>query len=144
MSSNIEQFVSGLHKIMDDIRLDHPQILDEIANVYTDVLTERAANQVGPGGVRWDENDPDYARRKGNLPVGILSGEMLAPANLKVTASFTGGRLYLRHGGSPAAQQHLTWFQQGGRILWGLDEDTRQRFRVVISNHIHNNLRNKK
>jgi hypothetical protein len=144
MSSNINQFVSGIRKIMDDVRLDHPQVLQEIANVYTDILTERAANQVGPYGDRWADNNPDYARRKGNLPVGVLSGEMTAPANLKVTASFVGGRLYLHHAGTIEAQQHMTWFQKGGRTLWGLDADTREKFRDVIAKHIHNNLRNKK
>lgn len=144
MRSNIEQFVSSIRKVMDDISLDHPEVLDKLENTYTDVLTDRAANQVGPGGERWADNQPAYAARKGNLPVGVLSGEMLAPANLKVNAAYIGNRLYLYHGGSPEAQRHLTWFEQGGRILWGLDEDARQRFRTVISNHIHNNLRNKK
>jgi hypothetical protein len=145
MKSNINQFVSGIRKVMDDVRIDHPQVLDDLADAYSDVLSERGAGQVGPGGMNWPENAPEYAQRKGNLPVGVgFTGEMLAPANLKITASFIGSRLYLYHGGSPAAQQHLTWFQKGGRILWGLDEDTRQRFRAVISKHIHESLRNKR
>jgi hypothetical protein len=144
MSSNIEQFVSGIRKIMDDVRLDNPQVLQEISDIYSDVLMERAANQVGPYGDRWADNQPDYAARKGYLPVGVLSGEMIAPANLKVTASFNGGRLYLHHAGTLEAQQHMTWFQRSGRILWGLDADTREKFRAVIANHIHKNLRNKK
>lgn len=141
--SNIDRFTARIRGLTEAFRIDSQEVMDELGNAYVDVLKDRADNQSGPFGVRWEDNDPRYAARKGNLPVGVLSGVMLDPANLKVDATFANYRLYMRYAGSEEARQHLRWFEQGGRKLWGLDDQTQAAFHEVIRKHIHNTLRKK-
>lgn len=141
--SNIEQLVARIAGLAEAARLDGPVVMTEIGEAYEDILKERADNQSGPFGVRWSDNDPGYAARKGNLPVGVLSGTMLDERNLRVDVSYANHRLYMRYDGSEEARQHLQWFQEGGRQLWGLDDRTRERFREIINGHIQDVVSNK-
>jgi hypothetical protein len=135
--SNINEFIDKLESFSRYLSLEDQSLADALGAAYTETLQDRAANQTGPGG-QWDDNQPDYARRKGNLPVGVgFTGEMLAADNLRVDASFQGRFIYFRHAGSELALLHLRWFEAGGRQLWGLDGDVTEKFHDVISEYIN-------
>lgn len=141
--SNIERFLQGFEDLKEALTLTNdPDLANDLGTAYSDTLKDRAAAGAGPDGVRWDDNQPDYARRKGGLPVGVgLTGQMLDPDNLRVDASFRGNMIYFTYGGSEEARQHLQFFEQGGRQLWGLDEDAIGRLHEVISTYIGNKVR---
>lgn len=140
--SNIEEVVSGLHDLGAALGLDDQGLADELADAYTGMLHDRASSQSGPDGVGWADNQADYSRRKGYLPVGIgITGEMLDPGNLKVSASIQGDQLVFEHAGTETSQQHLKWFEAGGRQLWGVDAETEARFHAIINRYIGEKVR---
>jgi hypothetical protein len=143
--SNIDEFLEGFHELGEALTLDDQELVDALGDTYSDVLRERAAGQVGPDGVSWDANQPDYARRKGYLPVGVgFTGEMLDPDNLKVTGRYQSGNITFDHSGSEASKQHLQFFEAGGRQLWGIDAETEARFSVEINKHIQEKIKSLK
>lgn len=121
--SNIEEIEDRIAGISDCADFDKGGLGDDVQRIIAEGQMKRADHQVDPFGVPWDENTPATLRRKGNLPVGIDTGEMLSESNMFGRAEFEGGYFHVEYAGGAGAVAKLQWFEAGGRVAWGLDEN---------------------
>jgi hypothetical protein len=140
ISSNIESFCEKLGYLSDVVRTDSG-LGEEIAKVIGDRNVERAALEMAPDGTHWAANEPAYSARKGGLPVGILTGDMLSDDNMRGRVTIGERSVSVAYGGSEFARAKLGWFAAGGRVAWGMDEAMVEGFRTALRDHVRSRMR---
>jgi len=141
-TDNIDDLVSRIQARAD--RLGDAEDDNLVADVQTIVgegQLARAGREIDPSFSQWQPNQPQYAARKGFLPVGVLTGEMLSRENMMGTVQAQGPQITIRYAGSPSARLKVEAFQRGGRLMWGLDDHIRaelkERLREKVGHDLH-------
>jgi hypothetical protein len=140
IQSNIDKFCKKLEYLSDVVRTDEG-LGEEIARVIGDRNVERAALEIAPDGTHWADNDPAYAERKGGLPVGVLTGDMLSDDNMRGRVTIGDRSVSVAYGGSEFARAKLGWFAAGGRVAWGMDAAMVEGIRAALRDHVRSRLR---
>lgn len=135
IKTNIEDFCKRLEFLSDIIRCDQG-LGDDIERVFGDRMVARTREEMGPDGSYWPENEPAYSARKGGLPVGILTGDMLAEQNVRGNVTSGDKFVHMSYAGSDFAKAKLGWFGATGRVVWGLDDAMREGFREAVRDHM--------
>lgn len=138
--SNIDEFEQKLTVLSDVLRTDDG-LGEQIAQAHGEMLADRCSRQVGPNGEQWRENEPAYAASKGFLPVGVLTGATLAPDALKGEAAIGEKSVTILYGGGPEEVAKLNYLAASGRVVWGLDDEMRARFRDIVTEFARGKLR---
>lgn len=115
---------SGVEKALMDLmgccELDRPgpdgggTLADALFDVDVEGVRRRSIEgQHGPAGEGWPDNEPHYKRRKGGLPIGVLTGEMLSPEELAGTRLIGPDAAAMHYGRTGEGQQKARWFEEG-------------------------------
>jgi hypothetical protein len=88
---------------------------EELADAAADRIRRRSERQRAPDGSRWAPNAPAYKRRKGGLPEGVLTGEMLSPEQVDGRRVVHARVVTMRYATKARARTKALWFQDGTR-----------------------------
>jgi hypothetical protein len=130
-----DKVIDGAGSFISDNKLP-----DDIQEIVAQGQYSRAVREINPQFAPWRENEPAYKARKGNKPVGILTGEMLSYENIFGKVQVTKNTITIRYAGSAAARRKVRWFEEGGRRMWGLDPEIRAKIMARMKDHIAYNL----
>jgi hypothetical protein len=110
---------------------DDPWFVNEVQYVIAQGQMARHTREVDTNFVPWAPNSASWLMVKGNLPVGVYTGDMLSPANILGNVTTSRNGITVRYAGNPFDRQKLRWFEASGRKAWGLDEDIRANLREI-------------
>lgn len=145
--ANLEQLEERMHQKISEFGTRTTQdtgYVDEVQRIIGEGQMERNAREVDPFFSAWAENSPTYKAAKGNLPIGVLTGDMLSEHNIMGNVTTSQGQVTVTYGGDAFASQKMRWFAAGGRAVWGLDDVIRARLRDYTKERLgvslHNNV----
>jgi hypothetical protein len=127
-------------KLVDHFSWEDPKLANDVQQIVYEGQMSRINAEVDPRFTGWKENEPEYKARKGNQPIGVLTGEMVSAENIRGDVRETKETITIRYAGTAKARQKLVWFEEGGRKLWGLDEVIKAKIRERIREHVFTDL----
>lgn len=107
-----------LEDLADEINLEAPapggSLGAEVLDIAAVGIAERSLKeQVAPDQSPWADNEPRYAARKGGLPVGVLTGDMLSLVQLEGERDISPRKATARYGVTQEARDKAEWFTTG-------------------------------
>jgi hypothetical protein len=133
---NLDDLNEHMDGIVDSFEQSGDSFIDESKDIVQEHIKSRCDSESNPDGSAWPENQPEYKARKGGLPVGILTGDMLARESLRPNVTTDGDTLHYHYAGGPFEQQKLGWFEDSGRIVWAWDDDLKQKLKYAKAEHM--------
>lgn len=118
--SNYSAIEKALMELLSCCELDRPgpngnkTLADELFDLDAEGVRRRSIEgQHGPAGEDWADNEPNYKRRKGGEPVGVLTGDMLSDEELQGERDIAKEEATMRYGTTEWNRQKATWFEEG-------------------------------
>lgn len=106
----IERALDGLQRIL-DLRAD--KLGRRAMEMIARRIQARSQAELDPTGDRWPENEPRYKARKGNQPIGELTGRMLSIEEIEGTITVVPDAARMEFGLSEDSRQIAEWFEEG-------------------------------
>lgn len=135
-TDNLNQVHAHLNDIVDSFRADDGPVAEDVQDIFAEEITAQCDAQMDPEDNTWAENEPAYAERKGGLPVGVLSGDMLSRENLKGNLEVSEDTITITYAGNEFDQQKLVWFEASGRKVWGWNGRAKDRISDLLQNKL--------
>ena len=118
MADNILSITQWLEdKVRDVLDFTKDGFGEDVLDLMAEDIQDRCRNQLAPDGTTWPDNEPRYAARKGGLPVGELTGEMLDINQIKGQRTIEPQTVEMEYGVSEFAIQKAGWFTDGDTSL---------------------------
>jgi hypothetical protein len=142
-SDNLDEIEDRIMGLADSVDFTKSDLANDIQDIIAEGQTGRHRREVDPSGARWAENAPSTLARKGPLPVGVgITGRMLQEGAVRGDMENDKESFRVKYAGDDFDRAKLGWFEESGRIAWGLDENikaaVRARIGAEIGDYIHN------
>lgn len=154
MADELAVILADLDRIASWCGPDRAGLGEKALDIVADGILRNCADELDPDGNRWPELSEAYAEAKARdfpgEPIGVRSGAMLAPAEIKGLRRIVADSATMEYGTDEATRAEAAWFTEGdagrnrpARPFYGITPEAAQqldglmdgRFRSAVEGH---------